>query len=70
MEPLRRHQCLVYEGAPSLHLPAVARVVHGKLKDNYRCLYLNTRAMVAGMQSYRQPPVSTSPTKPEKAASS
>jgi hypothetical protein len=52
MEPLPRHQCLVYEGAPSLQLPALARVVNGKLHDNYRCLYLNTRPMVAGMLSY------------------
>jgi hypothetical protein len=52
MEPLPRHQCLVYEGAPSLHLPALARALNGKLHDNFRCLYLNTRPMVAGMLSY------------------
>jgi hypothetical protein len=52
MEPLPRHQCLVYEGAPSLHLPALARATNGKLHDNFRCLYLNTRPMVTGMLSY------------------
>ena len=52
MEAIPRHQCLVYEGAPSLHLTALARAVRDKLRQNYRCLYLNTRPMVAGMQSY------------------
>jgi hypothetical protein len=52
MEPTSRHQCLIYDGAPSLHLPGLARVVRSKLRENYRCLYLNSRPMVAGMQSY------------------
>ena len=52
MEPHARHQCLIYEGAPSLHLRALARVMQTKLRDNYRCIYLNSRPMVAGMQSY------------------
>jgi hypothetical protein len=30
-------------------LPALANVVHQKLKENYRCLYLNSPPMVAGM---------------------
>lgn len=52
MEPAPRHQCLIYDGAPSRHLPAVAPVMREKLQQNYRCLYLNSPAMVAGMRSY------------------
>src|ERR1700691_4996657 len=52
METLPRHQCLIYEGAPSRHLPAVAAVTRDKLQQNYRCLYLNSPPMVAGMGSY------------------
>jgi hypothetical protein len=33
-------------------LPALAGVVRQKLSENYRCLYLNSPAMVAGMRSY------------------
>jgi hypothetical protein len=46
-----RHQCLIYEGAPSRHIPEIARVLSEKLKENRRCLYLNSRPMVAGMKS-------------------
>lgn len=46
-----RHQCLIYDGAPSRHIPAVALALGAKLKDNHRCLYLNSRPMVAGMKS-------------------
>jgi hypothetical protein len=52
METLPRHQCLIYEGAPSRHLPAMAAVTRDKLAQNYRCLYLNSPPMVAGMGSY------------------
>jgi hypothetical protein len=52
MEPAPRHQCLIYDGAPSRHLPAVAPVMREKLQQNYRCLYLNSPPMVAGMRSY------------------
>jgi hypothetical protein len=33
-------------------LPVLAEVVHRKLEENYRCLYLNSGPMVAGMRSY------------------
>jgi|SRR6185503_17530945 hypothetical protein len=46
-----RHQCLIYEGPPSRHIPQVARALGEKLKQNRRCLYLNSRPMVAGMKS-------------------
>jgi len=46
-----RHQCLIYEGAPSRHIPAVACAIGEKLRANHRCLYLNSRPMIAGMKS-------------------
>ena|SRR5579862_8541133 len=52
METLPRHQCLVYEGPPSRQLPALVAVTRTKLQQNYRCLYLNSPTMVAGMRSY------------------
>ena len=52
MDPASRHQCLIYEGAPSRQLPAVAAATLDKLQQNYRCLYLNSPPMVAGMRSY------------------
>jgi hypothetical protein len=52
MDPASRHQCLIYEGPPSRHLPALAAVVRQKLNENKRCLYLNSEPMVAGMRSY------------------
>jgi len=52
MRPATQHQCLLYDGAPSRLLPALSTVLHEKLSQNYRCLYLNSRPMVAGMRSY------------------
>jgi MEDS: MEthanogen/methylotroph, DcmR Sensory domain len=52
MEPAPRHQCLIYSGAPSKHLMALAATMRGKLQQNYRCLYLNSPPMVAGLRSY------------------
>jgi len=46
-----RHQCLIYEGAPSKQLPALAAMIQQKLAEGYRCLYLNSRPMVAGIRS-------------------
>jgi hypothetical protein len=51
MEKPPRHQCLIYEGAPSRHLPAMAAMMREKLKQNHRCLYLNSPPMVAGLRS-------------------
>jgi len=50
-----RHQCLVYEGSPSAHLPALAAVIRDKLNENHRCLYLGSPSMVAGLRSYLFP---------------
>jgi MEDS: MEthanogen/methylotroph, DcmR Sensory domain len=52
MEPVSRHRCLIYEGAPSRQLASLAAALREKLTQNYRCLYLNSRPMVAGMRSY------------------
>lgn len=52
MEPVSRHQCLIYAGPPSRHLPALAVTLRAKLDRNYRCLYLNSPPMVAGIRSY------------------
>ncbi len=51
MESLSRHRCLIYEGAPSRQLPALAAAAQEKLQQNHRCLYLNSPPMVAGMRS-------------------
>jgi hypothetical protein len=51
MEPPFQHQCLIYDGAPSRQLPALATIMREMLRANYRCLYLNSPAMVAGMSS-------------------
>lgn len=50
-QPRARHQCLIYAGAPSQQLPALAAVMRQMLDANYRCLYLNSPVMVAGMSS-------------------
>jgi len=47
-----RHQCLIYEGSPSQQLPALAGTIKKKLGEGHRCLYLNSRPMVAGLRSY------------------
>jgi hypothetical protein len=47
-----RHQCMIYRGAPSLHLQALAVVAAQKLRENRRCLYLDSPPMVAGMRCY------------------
>ncbi len=52
MEQESRHQCLIYEGSPSQQLPALAAIIQQKLNAGQRCLYLNSRPMVAGMRSY------------------
>lgn len=42
----------MYHGAPTQHLRALAATAHKRLGQNYRCLYLNSEPMVAGMRSY------------------
>src|SRR5689334_19453136 len=52
MQDLARHQCLIYSGSPARHLSSLAALIRHKLDDGVRCLYLNSRPMVAGMRSY------------------
>ena len=52
MDTLPRHRCFIYEGAPSRNLGALAAMVRKKLAEDYRCMYLNSEPMVAGMRSY------------------
>lgn len=52
MNPLPRHQCLIYDGAPSRHLAALAAIGRERLQTGHRVLYLNSAPMVAGMRSY------------------
>ncbi len=47
-----RHRCLIYDGAPSSQLPALAAQIVAEHKAGRRCLYLNSPAMVAGIRSY------------------
>jgi hypothetical protein len=51
MEEESRHQCLIYEGAPSRQLPTLAAVIHQKLGEGHRCFYLNSPPMVAGLRT-------------------
>jgi DcmR-like sensory protein len=50
-EPLR-HQCLVYDGAPSRHLAALARTIAERLARDFRCMCFDSPPMIAGMRSY------------------
>ncbi len=49
MTPVSRHQCLIYEGAPSQQLSALAAAIREKLHENYRCLCLDSPPIVAEM---------------------
>ena len=51
LEPVR-HQCLVYDGAPSRHLAALARTIAARLALDFRCMCFDTPPMIAGMRSY------------------
>jgi hypothetical protein len=51
MENESRHQCMIYEGPPSQKLPMLAALLKRKMDEGYRCLYLNSPPMVAGMRS-------------------
>ena len=46
-----RHQCMIYKGSPSQKLHILAGILQNKLHEGYRCLYLNSAPMVAGMRS-------------------
>jgi hypothetical protein len=52
MEQTTRHQCVIYDGAPSKMLPHLAVVARQRLNKNYRCMFLNSPALVAGVRCY------------------
>jgi hypothetical protein len=52
MEREPRHQCMIYEGSPAKHLSGIAALIQRMLRENRRCLYLNSPPMVAGLRSY------------------
>jgi hypothetical protein len=52
MTAIPRHQCLIYDGAPSRHLPMLAAILRRKLQLNFRCLYVNSEDMVAALGSH------------------
>ncbi len=43
---------MIYEGSPAKHLRGLAATIVENLKNNKRCLYLNSPTMVAGIRSY------------------
>lgn len=45
-----RHKCMIYDGAPSSHLASLAQTIQERLTAGYRCLYLNSPPMVAGIR--------------------
>lgn len=47
-----RHQCLVYSGQPAEQLRSLALHIRKRLESGYRCLYLNSPEMVAGIRGY------------------
>lgn len=49
MAELARHQCMIYEGLPSLHLPRLTPIILKKLNERQRCLFLGSTSMVALM---------------------
>jgi hypothetical protein len=51
MEAVPRHQCLLYAGATSRHLAAMALEIRRMLAQNYRCLYFNSVPMTARLRS-------------------
>jgi len=38
-------------GSPSRHIPMIAAVIKARLEQHHRCLYFNSKPMVAGLQS-------------------
>jgi hypothetical protein len=48
--PPARHQCVIYEGAPSKTLSDLADAGRQKWSENYRCFCLNSPPMIAGIK--------------------
>src|ERR1700749_4949913 len=52
MDQVPRHRCLIYSGPPNRQVAGLAATILVHLKANYRCLYLNSPAMVEAMRAY------------------
>lgn len=48
----RRHQCFLHEGASPCQLSSLAVVIRARLEENYRCLYFDSPAVIAGMRPH------------------
>jgi hypothetical protein len=51
MQRESRHRCFIYNGPPSHQLPVLAGMVKRKLGEGFRCMYLNSSPMVAGIRT-------------------
>jgi predicted HicB family RNase H-like nuclease len=47
-----RHQGFMYDGSPSRHIPMMAAVIKARLEQRHRCLYFDSKRMVAGLRSH------------------
>ena len=51
METGFRHQGFMHHGPPSRHIPMIAAVIKARLEQKHRCLYFDSKQMVAGLRS-------------------
>jgi hypothetical protein len=52
MNSIPRHQCMIYYDPPSRHLGPISLTIQKKLMEHFRCVYLNSEPMIAGLRSY------------------
>ena len=50
MEPAPRHRCLLYDGDASRHLAILAAEIRRNLRQNCRCLYLNSEPNIGHLR--------------------
>ena len=49
-QKLPQHQCLIYYVSAAKLLPALGAAIKQRLRNDYRCIYLHSPAMVAAMR--------------------
>jgi hypothetical protein len=47
-----RHQCFLYDGSPSQHIPMIAKVIKAKLEARHSCCYFHSPRMVAELAAH------------------
>ena len=47
-----RHQGFMYHGSPSGQIPMIAPVIKARLEQKHRCLYFDSKRVVAGLRSH------------------